>query len=106
MPDDGELRARAQSFRYYVKAARRFKELLSEESAVYETRMQAGECVIFDNRRFLHARTAFTVGEGDERWFRGCYVDGDAWRSAGRMIDDEALWKLEMPPPTEFKPNV
>ena len=43
-------------------------------------RLAEGECVIFDNVRILHARTAFDSGSGDLH-LRGCYVCRDDLRS-------------------------
>ncbi|GAA5896851.1 hypothetical protein JCM8208_007107 [Rhodotorula glutinis] len=60
-----------------------------------------GECVVFDNRRVLHARTAFEFvrpqeegavegeGEGDAeagRWLKGAYMDGDELWSRWRVL--------------------
>jgi gamma-butyrobetaine dioxygenase len=46
--------------------------------------MEPGECVIFDNRRILHARTAFA---GGERWLRGAYLDDDPYLSKMRVLE-------------------
>ncbi|MCJ1246273.1 hypothetical protein MMC30_003479 [Trapelia coarctata] len=71
----------------YIKAANLFKSLLENPEAVFETKMQEGTCVIFDNRRILHARKAYT---GDsERWLRGAYVDKDALKSRLRVLNEE-----------------
>ncbi|KPV75041.1 uncharacterized protein RHOBADRAFT_53941 [Rhodotorula graminis WP1] len=57
-----------------------------------------GECVVFDNRRVLHARTAFEFvrpppGEGEHeggeeagRWLKGAYMDGDELWSRWRVL--------------------
>lgn len=63
-------------------AARTFNGLLHRPEAIHERMMKPGECVIFDNRRVLHARKAFEVGDiGKERWLKGCYVDMDPYKS-------------------------
>lgn len=72
----------------YVKMAKQFKALVEDNTAVFETRMDEGTCVVFDNRRILHARRAFN-SEGDERWLRGAYVGGDAFMSRLRMLNEE-----------------
>lgn len=41
----------------------------------------------FDNRRVLHAREAFTLGAGGERWLKGAYCDGDEVRSKWRVLE-------------------
>ncbi|GAA5893723.1 uncharacterized protein JCM6883_003618 [Sporobolomyces salmoneus] len=61
----------------------------------YTRQLQPGECVIFDNRRVLHARTAFEFtenggeeGKGEEekgRWLKGAYMDGDEVWSRWRV---------------------
>ncbi|KAF2150260.1 Clavaminate synthase-like protein [Myriangium duriaei CBS 260.36] len=68
-------------------AARKFRDLTEREGSVFERMMKPGECVIFDNKRVLHARTAFEPGDvGKERWLKGCYVDGDPYWSALRQL--------------------
>jgi gamma-butyrobetaine dioxygenase len=85
----------------YHQAAALLKERIEHPSSVYETRMESGTCVIFNNRRILHARKAFPVGggsqgaegaegaagaEGEERWLRGAYGDLDPLMSRFRMV--------------------
>ena len=49
--------------------------------------MKPGECVLFDNRRVLHARKAFEVADaGKERWLRGAYLDKDPFVSKLRVL--------------------
>ncbi|KAL7418180.1 taurine catabolism dioxygenase TauD, TfdA family-domain-containing protein [Mrakia frigida] len=71
-----------------MDAMREFEAELEKEEGRFELKLEKGDAVIFDNRRVLHARREFeeTEGmEGEERWLKGCYVDGDAgwdrWRS-------------------------
>ncbi|MGM8932540.1 TauD/TfdA family dioxygenase [Salinicola halophyticus] len=45
-----------------------------------------GDLVIFDNRRLLHARDAFDVSQGGNRWLQGCYLERDEARSRLRML--------------------
>lgn len=65
-------------------ALAKFADLLSRPEVRFEHILAEGECVVFDNRRVLHARTAFwdrnaREGEADEtnRWLKGCYVERD-----------------------------
>jgi gamma-butyrobetaine dioxygenase len=74
----------AKSMRTWHKAAQLFRDLTEMDSAVYKRQMAPGECVIFDNRRVLHARTAFS---GGERWLRGCYIDDDPYLSKLRVME-------------------
>jgi gamma-butyrobetaine dioxygenase len=43
--------------------------------AAFARRLAAGDMVIFDNRRILHARRAIT--QASARWLQGCYADID-----------------------------
>lgn len=56
----------------WIIGARKLKNEFERKEAVFETKMQEGTCVIFDNWRILHARRAFS---GGERWLRGAYID-------------------------------
>lgn len=68
-------------------AASKFNELIHRPEMVYERLMKPGECVLFDNRRVLHARKAFEVGDaGKERWLRGAYLDKDPYLSKLRVL--------------------
>ena len=70
-------------------AARTFSGLVHRPEAIYERLMKPGECVIFDNRRVLHARKAFEVGDqGKERWLRGAYIDKDPFLSKLKILNE------------------
>jgi alpha-ketoglutarate-dependent taurine dioxygenase len=69
-----------EALRQYLRAAKRFEELVSDKSNLFEYRLKEGECVIFDNRRVLHARQAFDISKG-ERWLKGAYLDRDVFAS-------------------------
>ncbi|RMY47380.1 hypothetical protein D0863_15648 [Hortaea werneckii] len=71
----------------WLPAAKKFDELIHRPEGVYERMMKPGECVLFDNRRVLHARRAFEVGDiGKERWLRGAYLDRDPFESRLRVL--------------------
>ena len=80
--DRADFSSRKARFRSYHAGAKLFKSFVQDEKALLKYVMQEGECVLFDNRRILHGRTEF---EG-ERWFRGAYIDTDAWRSRHRVL--------------------
>jgi gamma-butyrobetaine dioxygenase len=40
----------------------------------------------FDNRRILHGRDAYAVGDGS-RWLRGCYSERDELDSRIRILE-------------------
>ncbi|KAJ7802519.1 gamma-butyrobetaine hydroxylase [Mycena olivaceomarginata] len=77
----------------FYEALARFARLLEEKERVYEYLLREGDAVIFDNRRVLHARKAFSDKEGQEgkdgepnRWLKGCYFEADALLDRGRML--------------------
>lgn len=76
------------SLKSYIKAAKTFKNFIEDPASVYETKMEAGTCAIFNNRRIVHARRGFEDREGT-RWLRGCYVDTDAFASQLRALYEE-----------------
>ncbi|PQE12792.1 gamma-butyrobetaine dioxygenase protein [Rutstroemia sp. NJR-2017a BBW] len=66
---------------------REFASIAEAPDSIYEYRLQEGECVIFNNRRVLHGRKEFDTTTG-ERWFKGAYVDTDAFMSRFRMLSE------------------
>ncbi|PPQ80652.1 hypothetical protein CVT24_011716 [Panaeolus cyanescens] len=69
----------------FYSALARFAELLNDPENTYQYTLKEGDAVLFDNRRVLHARTAFHEKEGVElkegetnRWLKGCYLEADA----------------------------
>ncbi|KAF1946323.1 Clavaminate synthase-like protein [Clathrospora elynae] len=84
------------SLRSFVAASHAYEKLLSAEENLYEYRLNEGECVIFDNRRILHARKAFDATKG-ERWLKGAYVDDDVFFSKLKVLEEkyEGKWVAE-----------
>jgi alpha-ketoglutarate-dependent taurine dioxygenase len=83
----------------FYDALARFAALVEAPTAVFAHQMCEGEAVVFDNRRLLHGRTAFVgkrfgnVGDREaggepSRWLKGCYFEGDAMASHGRVLRD------------------
>jgi alpha-ketoglutarate-dependent taurine dioxygenase len=73
--------------RHWHPAARKFNDIIHKEENIHERMMKPGECVLFDNRRVLHARKAFEVADaGKERWLRGAYLDKDPFISKLRVL--------------------
>jgi gamma-butyrobetaine dioxygenase len=61
--------------RAFYAAYRTFAELLLDPAAQLSFRLAPGDCLVFDNTRLLHARTAFdAVGS---RHLQGTYADLD-----------------------------
>jgi len=69
----------------YYPAFCRFGRMLQEEKYVMRFRLSAGECIVFDNHRIVHGRTAYSADSGD-RYLRGCYTDRGELRSAYRAL--------------------
>lgn len=59
------------------RALNRFAQFLEHRSSVFQLKLNPGECVIFANRRVVHARNKFNTASGS-RWLAGAYVDEDA----------------------------
>ena len=76
----------------FYPAFRRFTEILNDPANTYQYTLQEGDTVIFDNRRVLHARTAFSnierqTTEGKtNRWLKGCYLEADALLDHRRVL--------------------
>jgi hypothetical protein len=51
--------------------------MLESKEMTFDLKLKPGECVIFDNRRIVHARGHFNTLTGS-RWLAGAYVDTDA----------------------------
>ncbi|TIA95372.1 hypothetical protein E3P94_04078 [Wallemia ichthyophaga] len=78
----------------YLNALREWNNLLDRQDLNLETRLSEGDCVVFDNRRVLHARRAFDEQGGQDeivRWLKGTYVDGDAIWDRWRVVKEITL---------------
>ncbi|WP_150525548.1 TauD/TfdA family dioxygenase [Roseibium sediminis] len=69
----------------YYKAYRTLMQKSRDPAYVMTTRLEAGEMIIFDNRRALHGRAAFDPSTGF-RHLRGCYVDRGEFDSRIRVL--------------------
>ncbi|MGD1876066.1 MAG: TauD/TfdA family dioxygenase [Kiloniellaceae bacterium] len=67
----------------YYPAFCRFGRLLQSPKYLVRYRLNAGECVVFDNHRVVHGRAAYTADSG-ERYLRGTYVERGELRSTYR----------------------
>lgn len=63
----------------FYRAYRAFAEILLRPELMLTFRLSPGDCVVFDNTRILHARTAFT--SAGRRHLQGCYADLDGVES-------------------------
>ncbi|WP_033280553.1 TauD/TfdA family dioxygenase [Streptomyces sp. NRRL F-525] len=72
----GTLLLPADELEAFYRAYRTFAEITLRPELQLEFRLLPGDCLIFDNVRLLHARTAFE--ESGARHLQGAYADIDA----------------------------
>ena len=78
----GPLRDSCAGITAFYAAYRRWAELLAEPGRQLNLRLAPGDCLVFDNTRVLHARTAFSLSAGSPgRHLQGCYADLDGLAS-------------------------
>lgn len=70
----------------------RFGRLLQDERFLMKFTLRAGECIVFDNHRIVHGRSAYSATSGD-RYVRGCYTDRAEFRSTYRALVSEGRFK-------------
>lgn len=70
---------------YYV-AYRRFAAILARPELELRFRLGPGDCVIFDNTRLMHSRTAFEDSSSGSRHLQGCYADLDGLASTVEVL--------------------
>jgi len=75
-----------KELRQYHRAAAAFADIVDDPSNQFRVRLNPGECVVFNNRRVLHGRTAFVSSSG-ERWLKGAYLDTQDFVSALRVME-------------------
>lgn len=71
----------------FYEAYRAFARLIEEPDLQLTFRLEAGDCVIFDNTRLLHARTAFSDEGVGKRHLQGCYADLDGLLSTIAVLE-------------------
>ncbi|MGY8871995.1 MAG: TauD/TfdA family dioxygenase [Pseudomonadales bacterium] len=72
------------------KAYRCFIQFTREARFQFFHRLNAGDLIVFDNRRVLHARNAFDLKAG-MRHLQGCYIDRDELLSRIRVLERNTL---------------
>ena len=81
------LRGGAVRVERFYAAYRAFDELLNRPDLRLVLRLAPGDCLVFDNTRVLHARTAFdSIGA---RHLQGCYADLDGLASTAAVLRRE-----------------
>ena len=74
----------------WITGARLLREEFQRPSSIYQTKLEEGTCVIFDNSRILHARKAFS---SSERWLRGAYIDETTFTQQILRLD--STWRRD-----------
>jgi alpha-ketoglutarate-dependent taurine dioxygenase len=91
-PFEGPLRVSSTDVNRYYAAYAVFEALLLSDEmwAKYgrEFRMNEGQIVVFNNRRLLHGRNAFTSQDG-VRHLEGCYLDIDMFLCKYRVLGNK-----------------
>ena len=68
----------------FYRGRRRLMALASDPRFVVRFKMVPGDCLMMDNHRTLHGRTAFAADGG--RFLQGCYIDHDGPESQYRVL--------------------
>ena len=68
------------------RAMRTFAGLVRRPELELHVTLEPGDCIVFDDTRILHARTAFTDGAG-ARHLQGCYADLDGLASTVAVLE-------------------
>jgi gamma-butyrobetaine dioxygenase len=71
----------------YYDAYRAFSDIVNHPTLAYTFRLDAGDCLIFDNTRVLHSRTAFDASQSGHRHLQGCYADLDGLVSSVAVLE-------------------
>jgi gamma-butyrobetaine dioxygenase len=80
----------------WYKAYRAFAKLLSQPRQELVLRLSPGDCIVMQNDRTLHGRTAFDPNLG-QRLLQGCYIDIDAMRSRLSVLRRNGLGSGNQP---------
>ena len=73
----------------FYRAHRALLGVALDAAMQFTFRLDEGDCVLFDNARIIHARSAFDVGTG-YRHLQGCYVYRDDFGSRLNVLRREA----------------
>ncbi|HSF91014.1 MAG TPA: TauD/TfdA family dioxygenase [Paracoccaceae bacterium] len=76
----------------YYPAFCRFGKLMQDEKYLMRFTLRATECIVFDNHRVVHGRSAYSASSG-ERYLRGTYADRAEMRSTYRTLVTQGRFK-------------
>jgi gamma-butyrobetaine dioxygenase len=81
------LRLEYEDVLAYYEAYRAFCDIVGHPALLHTFRLETGDCLIFDNTRLLHSRTAFDGSETGRRHLQGCYADLDGLASTVAVLE-------------------
>ncbi|XP_066281998.1 probable gamma-butyrobetaine dioxygenase isoform X3 [Branchiostoma lanceolatum] len=84
-PFEGPLSVPEDDVEPYYKAYRRLVQAM-QDSPLKERRLEPGDCLVFNNRRMLHSRRAFTLAPGTVRHLQGCYINIDEFKNQVQVL--------------------
>lgn len=99
LPDyEGKAGSGIRGYADLKRAMSHFVKLMESQHSVFQLKLNPGECVIFNNRRIVHARNKFNTSTGS-RWLAGAYVDEDALLSRYAVCGEKEKisWKAADP---------
>lgn len=70
----------------FYRGYRRFAEIIMRPEMRVTFRLEPGDCLVVDNTRLLHSRTAFREGGEGGRHLQGCYADLDGLLSTIEVL--------------------
>jgi gamma-butyrobetaine dioxygenase len=70
----------------FYDSYRAFAEVIARPELQLTFRLEPGDCLIFDNTRLLHSRTAFSDSAAGSRHLQGCYADLDGLMSTVAVL--------------------
>ena len=82
------LKLPAETLRQFYPAYRHYAEILERDNLQIVFKLQAGELMLFDNTRILHARKAYSTS--GTRHLQGAYSDLDGLYSSLRQLEASA----------------
>lgn len=65
-----------------------FDRFINKPENQFKIKLPENTCVIFNNTRILHARTAF---KSSDRWLKGCYLDRDSFKSKLKYLEQKYI---------------
>ncbi|KAL9620991.1 MAG: hypothetical protein Q9160_004509 [Pyrenula sp. 1 TL-2023] len=95
-PFQGPLGSSTTNLPGLVRALAAFRDTMNDPEITHERKMEPGTCVIFDNRRIVHGRSAFEAGsQNGSRMLQGAYLDDDDFLSKCEDLwtRDPQIWK-------------